>query len=290
MSRPLLSLASYTARLLPSRLRSLLYRLGPLTHWIRQALNRSAPGGLTEVTIAAGKLRGFRFLLDLQTEKDYWLGTYEPHLQEAVSHWVKPGHTVYDVGANVGYLTLLLAHQTGPQGAVFAFEALPANVERLKDNLQLNALPAPVKIIHTAVIDQPAPVNFLVHASPGMGKAAGSAGRKGHYLDSIRVPGTSLDHFVYELGNPPPHLIKMDIEGGEVLALQGMRTLLVDARPRLFLELHGAAAAQFAWNTLTPAGYALHRMQNGYPLIPNPNDLQPKDYLVATPLPHRPAS
>jgi len=77
------------------------------------------------VQVAAGGLQGLRLSLDMQTEKDYWLGTYEPELQAAVADLVKPGMQVYDVGANIGYVSLLLARRVGAAGHVYAFEALP---------------------------------------------------------------------------------------------------------------------------------------------------------------------
>ncbi|GAB4580853.1 MAG: hypothetical protein Fur0022_35960 [Anaerolineales bacterium] len=281
MPNPLLSLASYTARRLPAPVRQWFYRLGPLTRWLRQSLNRAAPTGLSEVTIAAGALAGFLIQLDMQTEKDYWLGNYETQLENAIRRWVQPGRLVYDVGANIGYISLLFAQILGKTGQVFAFEALPANVERLKTNIALNHLQAQIKVIHSAIVDTPASVPFLVHPSNGMGKVAGSAGRKEHYLEQILVPGTSLDHFVYDLGNPPPQVVKMDIEGGETLALPGMRRLLTEIHPLIFLELHGESAAQTAWNTLTQAGYTLHRMAPGYPHIPSQEMLEWKEYIVA---------
>jgi len=280
MPNPLLSLASHTARMLPAPLRRAFYRLGPVTRLIRRSLNRAAPTGLSEVTIAAGTLAGTHMLLDMQTEKDYWLGNYETHLENAIREWVKPGMLVYDIGANIGYISLLLAQATGKNGQVFAFEALPANVERLKTNVNLNDRQTQIKVFHSAVVGTPSSVPFLVHPSNGMGKAVGSAGRKEHYLEEILVPGTSLDHFVYDQGNPPPDVIKIDIEGGEILALPGMRRLLTEAHPLIFLELHGEQAARTAWDTLTGAGYTLHRMEPGYPSIPSRDSLKWKEYVV----------
>jgi len=280
MPNPLLSLASYTARMLPAPIRRAFYRLGPFTRLIRRSLNRASPTGLSEVTIAAGALAGTQMLLDMQTEKDYWLGNYETNLENAIREWVKPGMLVYDVGANIGYISLLLVHAIEKNGQVYAFEALPTNVERLKNNINLNKLQAQIKIFHSAVVDNPSSVPFHVHASNGMGKAAGSAGRKEHYLEEILVPGTSLDHFVYDQGNPPPDVIKIDIEGGETLALPGMRRLLSEVHPIIFLELHGEQAARIAWDTLTKAGYTLHRMEPGYPPILNRDTLEWKEYVV----------
>jgi FkbM family methyltransferase len=236
------------------------------------------------VQVAAGILQGARLRLDLQAEKDYWLGTYEPELQLALRHFVRPGWVAYDLGANIGYLSLMLARLVGTGGHVFAVEALPANLERLRQNLALNHLQSTVEVVAAAVTDQPGLVQFLVGPSIGMGKAAGSAGRESiDYTEQISVLGLSLDDFVYAQGNPPPQVVKMDIEGGELLALPGMRRLLREARPLLFLELHGPEAARIAWQVLTQAGYSLCRMSPGYPLLPALEQLDWKAYLVARP-------
>ena len=175
----------------------------------------------------------------MQVDKDYWLGTYEPELQSALRELIPPGAVIFDVGANIGYVSLLLAKAAGEAGKVFAFEALPSNVEQLRRNVALNGMEERVTVIDRAVTQAPGPVRFLVHASGGMGKAAGSAGRDDKYQSEVTVPGISLDEFVYGQGNPPPQVVKMDIEGGEVLALPGMRRVLAEARPLMLMELHG---------------------------------------------------
>ena len=283
-----LALAAAAARLLPAPLKKAIYRSGPLARWLRSALNRAAPAGLSAIQVAAGGLQGAHLLLDLQTEKDYWLGTYEPELQQAVAAFLKPGMVVYDVGANVGYISLLLARAAGPSGQVFAFEPLPANQERIRRNLALNAGGdfAPIHLVPAAVVKQAGPVIFLTHRSGAMGKAQGSAGRSDeHYQAEIEVPGLSLDGFAFADGHPLPQVVKMDIEGGEVLALQGMPRLLASgaARPLMLVELHGPESARAAWDTLRAAGYTIRRMQPGYPPVPALDGLDWKAYILATP-------
>ncbi len=276
-----LSAAAWLARLLPQSCKQAMYRLGPLARGIRRVLNRAAPHGITPVTIAAGDLAGYTLALDLQSEKDYWLGTYEPDLQWAVRTLVQPGMVAYDVGANIGYVSLLLARRVGPQGRVYAFEALPANLDRLRQNVAYNSLGERIVVVGGAVTDKRGPVRFLVHASGGMGKAEGSAGRPETYQTSISVDGFSLDEFIYEENHPAPHVVKIDIEGGEVLALPGMRRLLRTARPLILLELHGPESAQKAWEVLSEAGYRLAFMRPGFPAIVSPLDLPWKAYVVA---------
>jgi len=285
MKDPILSLSAVAARILPTPVKQAIYRIGPLARWIRGLLNNAAPTGLTQVKVAAGGLAGFTLLLDMQLEKDYWLGTYEPELEAALHELVRPGMVVYDVGANIGYITLLLARAVGEAGHVFAFEALPENVERLRANIGFNGMTARVTVIAGAVGTGSAPVRFLVHESGGMGKAEGSAGRAAKYAASITVPGISLDEFVYGQSNPPPQAVKMDIEGGEVLALPGMRRLLVEVRPLMLMELHGPESASAAWEALTTAGYRICWMKRGFPPVPSLAALDWKAYLVAKPKP-----
>jgi len=285
VKKSFISLAAFFARALPLSIKQGLYRFPPLARLIRGAINASVEQGLSTVEVAAGELKGYKVLLDMKAEKSRWLGTYEPELQAAFRDFLRPGMTVYDVGANIGYITLLIAHHVGPQGRVFAFEALPANVERIRRNVGLNNLDN-VTLVPAAVMDKNAPVTFYVHESVGMGKAAGSAGRRDElYKAEITVRGLSLDEFVYGRGNPAPDAVKMDIEGGEVLALPGMERVLREAHPILFLELHGPESEKAAWEILSEAGYTLHVMQPGYARIESPEQLGWKAYVVAKKIP-----
>lgn len=285
MTNPILGLAALAARWLPVSAKRALYRIKPLARLIRGGLNLASPTGLSEITISAGGLAGMRMLLDMQSEKDYWLGTYEPDLQQAVADLVKPGMVAYDVGANVGYITLLLARATGDNGQVVAFEPLPSNLERLRDNIHLNHLDNRVQVVATAVVNASGAVHFLVGPSDDMGKVEGSAGRQGiTYGSDLTVMGISLDEFVYDQGGPAPDVIKMDIEGGEVLAMPGMMRLLSEARPVVLLELHGSRAALEVWNLFARAGYRVCRMQPGYPGVAMVEALDWKEYLVAFPI------
>jgi FkbM family methyltransferase len=197
-------------------------------------------------------------ILDLQKEKDYWLGTYETDLQEAIARFVQPGMVVYDVGANIGYISLMLARRTGDHGQVTAFEALPANLERLRANVELNGLSEKVKIVSGAVTDSDVPVRFLVHQSGSMGKADGSAGRTTEVYDGeISVPGIALDKYVFENGNPCPDVIKMDIEGFE--------------------------AVQVVVQALWEYGYQVHRLQSDYPVVDSLDGLDWKAYIMGAP-------
>ena len=278
---PLLRLAAFIAGILPQPIKQWLYRIQPLAQWLRGSLNQAAPQGLTEIKVASGEMAGMKLMLNLQTEKDYWLGTYEPSLQNAAQRFVKPGMVIYDVGANIGYISLMLARLGGESAKVFSFEALPTNVQRLQKNIALNQMEPTIRVIPKAVIDSSHPVIFLAHSSPSMGKARGSAGREELYDHEIKVAGLALDDFVFTDGNPAPNLIKMDIEGGEILAMQGMQRLLKEKHPMMLIELHGEKAAAVIWQTLSQAGYEILKMEKGYARVQSLDQLGWKAYILA---------
>jgi len=279
----LMKSAAWAARVLPTPIKRAFYKIPFLARFIRSSLNEAAPQGITEVKIAAGILRGLTMALDLQSEKDYWLGTYEPDLQAAASHFIKPGMVVYDVGANIGYISLMAARQAGESGRVFSFEALPANITRLKQNVALNDFQKQIRVVHAAVVDKAGEVAFFTHTSGAMGKAQGSAGRDEQYTQTIKVTGIALDDFVFQQGNPPPEVIKMDIEGGEGMALTGMPRLLKEARPALLIELHGQEAARQVWDCLKANRFELRYMHAGSAPILSLEELDWKAYVIATP-------
>jgi FkbM family methyltransferase len=281
MKHLLLSLAAFAAKILPGPLKQAIYKNKPLAAFIRCLLNRAAPAGLTQVEVAGGDLAGCQILLDMQVDKDYWLGTYEPDLQAALREFVPAGAVIYDVGANIGYVTLLLAKAAGETGRVYAFEALPGNADQWRRNMALNGMENRTRLFAGAVTQASGPVIFMVHTSGGMGKVAGSAGRQEQYQMEISVPGISLDEFVYRQGNPPPQVVKMDIEGGEVLALPGMRRVLTEFHPLMLMELHGPESCRAAWETLTAAGYSICWMRHGFPPVTSLQALGWKAYIVA---------
>jgi FkbM family methyltransferase len=285
MSKLIVSLAEFSARVFPTSVKRTIYRIKPLAGLLRNELNRSVPEGPTVVTIAAGELAGSAMVLDLQAEKDYWLGTYESDLQTAIREFVKPGMTIFDIGANIGYITLLLANVAGAKGHVFAFEALPENLKRLQENITINNFDNRVTIISAAVADRSEKMRFLVGPSGGMGKLQGSAGRREvDYPDCIEVQGICLDDFMSTDKQPFPDIIKIDIEGGEILALKGMHRMLDKRQPLLLVEIHGPEAARITWETLTSFGYKICQMKPGYPQVNNLDDLNWKAYIVGLPI------
>lgn len=253
----LLRLAELGGKYLPDSVKRSIYQHSKLSGFIRRSLNRSAPTGLTEVIIKNGILKGIRLKLDLQSEKYYWLGTYEPETIQAVQDFCRPGKVVYDVGANIGYMALVFAKAVGEGGRVYAFEPLPKNITRIRNHIVDNSLDNVIYLVAKAVSDKSGQDTFVVHELDAMGKIAGSKGRNVPVLEQIEVDTICLDDFVYRLNNPPPAIIKIDIEGGGVKAIPGMKQVLKDSQPVIFMELHGPEEARVAWDFFKSCGYKI---------------------------------
>jgi FkbM family methyltransferase len=273
--------ASWLSRALPAPARRALYRLGPVSNGLRRILTLAAPEAFTVVEIASGTLRGASLELDLKSEKTIWLGMYEPELQQAIERFAPEGGIAYDIGANLGYISLALARRLGPHGKVIAFEPLPENLRRLNVNLDLNPEGRQVQVIASAVGDRTGRTTFLVHRSGGMGKLAGSKGRSAAYNGELTVDTVVVDEWIQDNKLESPNLVKIDVEGGETQVLKGMERLLRSAQPVLLLELHGPEAAAESLEILLRAGYSIHDMRPGYPALERVESW--KAYIVALP-------
>ncbi|HJX41527.1 MAG TPA: FkbM family methyltransferase [Anaerolineales bacterium] len=285
-SRPtsrLMAAAAWLAGWLPPAGLRALYGLGPISGLLRSLLNRSAPQGTSEVTVAGGRLAGARLLLDLREEKDLWLGSYEPFVLETIARFARPGMTAYDVGAHIGYVTLCLARAVGPQGHVVAFEPLPANQQRLRTNLELNGLSGRVQVVAGAVGEAAGWQLFRPHLSVAMGKLTADAPDE-PAAGLLEVEVIALDEFSAAAGTSPG-LIKMDIEGGEAAALRGARRLMRQAKPVLLLELHEAQAAEAGtvFDELQQMGYEVRRLARQHPVVTSTAELGRKAYLLGLP-------
>jgi len=216
------------AALVPPRAMLAVYHRPWLAGVMRGALNRVLPAGLNEVEIARGPLRRFRLALDLQHEKYLWLGTYEPWVCYTLERYLHPGDVAWDVGAFIGYHTLLMSRRV-EHGSVLALEPDPKNAERLRRNLALNGV-TNVKVLPVAAgvsRREAALERHPIHPSQTRVRAVGGTPCEVSQLDDL-LGSTS-----------PPALVKVDVEGAEAEALAGASEVLKSARPVWCIELHG---------------------------------------------------
>ena len=160
----------------------------------------------------------------------FW-GTWTLNIEQVMRSVLRPGHTFVDVGANVGYFTLLGAQLVGPTGHVLAFEPSPSNRDQLRQNVALNGGDN-IQVYEYALSDRPGVVDLFQPASDctmtSMRPAVG-AELKTEAL-RVSVPTIPLDALIPESQRQSIALIKLDIEGAEYLAVRGM-TGLLDSRP-----------------------------------------------------------
>ncbi len=187
-----------------------------------------------------------------QNGREWWLAP-EVALRGAMAEFetiewlrevVRPGMTVFDVGANVGQMTLEMAHLVGPAGRVVAIEPAPGNVRLLKRHVEANGFINRVTIVEAACSDAPGQdMEFVI-----FGEGAHAVG-SGHQLRSsrtdqidaarvvVKVKTLTVDSICAELALLP-QVIKIDVEGAEAAVLQGARTTLRAAYPVVRFGFH----------------------------------------------------
>jgi len=163
-------------------------------------------------------------------------GTLEPPVQEALRRLLGPGDVFYDVGANVGFFTILGARLVGPQGRVVAFEPVPACARAVGHNIALNDF-ATAEIREEAVGAASGRAQLLVVGEASWSHLA-STGRHADVRAEIDVAVVSIDELVEAGEIPPPDVLKIDTEGAELQAIAGMRRTIERHRPAIICELH----------------------------------------------------
>jgi len=145
-----------------------------------------------------------------------YLEGYEPEVTALISRLLKPGMTMVDVGAHLGYYTLLAKFKVGENGNVFAFEPDPYYFSLLLKNLERNRIIKGVYAYQMAVADKIGDATFFADNSGGRGNLYDPVGER-----IITVPTITLDTFFEKLGSPQVDLIKIDVEGQRLLFSTG---------------------------------------------------------------------
>jgi len=230
------------------------------------------------VQVQAGFAKGMWMHLRIPDEAGFWRGEHEPDVQSAISSMVQPGDVVYDVGAHLGSIALGAAAVVGTTGRVVAFDADPANVRRLTENVARNVLQTTVQVVHTALWSDAAAQEITFRrGTAGSSQGGVEAGKHRPVLadgELIRVPVTTLDAFI-AAGSPAPQFIKIDVEGGECEVVQGGATLFATYRPGLIVEVHHQHACDWLHGWLEQFRYAAEWKI--------PNEEFPR-YLIAKPV------
>ena len=144
---------------------------------------------------------------------------FESYETDLFKQALKPGMHVLDVGAHIGYYTLLAAKAVGPTGRVYAFEPEPRNNALLRKNVAANSLKN-VMIIDVAASDSAGTHDFFLEK---YNKGHHSMGKVSKTADKITVKTDTVDRALAQFGDPAIDVMKIDIEGAEPIAFRGMK-------------------------------------------------------------------
>jgi FkbM family methyltransferase len=207
------------------------------------------------------EILGSRMYLDVQDPgicRDLLIhGIREDWAIAVMRETLRPGQTVVDVGANIGYYVLFEASLVGPSGRVYGIEPVPDNFSLLERNVALN-------VYGTIELHR-----FAVSETPGRSVMHLSHLRNWHAMTPVQGTGRTIDVEVQPLdafldGKPFPALVRMDVEGHEYQILRGMQRTIAEAPDlTLFIEIHphiiGAEKMRSMLSMLVTHGYDVAR-------------------------------
>ena len=168
----------------------------------------------------------------------YLHGIWEEDVTRVLCEEIRPGMTTLDVGAHIGYYTLLMAKRVGNQGHVFSFEPNPVVRNYLEQNIKRNQY-SQVTICPVALFSKAG-----YGALEGRDNLNSVLSNHPSSTDS-KVSIAVFDQIKNDLGIQKVNLIKMDVEGAELDILLGMRKMLTDDHPALIIEIHQVGLIHF---------------------------------------------
>jgi FkbM family methyltransferase len=260
-------------KLVPAPLYQRLKHVPVLRPVVQRALDRMIPlGEMTPTTIESGPLAGAVMALQPRMNKEMIVGHYEPDVVRAVQRLLEPGDRSFDVGAHLGYMSLIMAKTVGPEGQVVSFEPDPKNRSQLTENIERNAAitEGVSLVVPVAVGKQSGTMSFARGETTGIGHLVEEGG-------DFEVEVLTLDEAATRFGTPK--LVKVDVEGRELEAIQGAPELLRGARTTFLVEAHDADMEQDCRSWFESFGYVV--------------DILPRStgwsHLLAAPPPREPA-
>ncbi len=219
---------------------------------LKSLIRRAYPIGSIR-RVLRGPLRGWKFVVAPGFGVYYAIGSKALHI-DVLQDCIKPGHLVFDVGANRGHISLLLSQAVGKYGRVVAFEPVEELCSDLRRNLQLNNV-SNVTINQTALGEQEGQVDFLysIDASTQGKFASAEQGLVVEGAQRIQVRQSPLDAFTRKHG--VPDFIKIDVEGAAGCVMRGAAETIAAKKSAIFIELHGPEEQAAVQSLLIDRGY-----------------------------------
>jgi FkbM family methyltransferase len=190
-------------------------------------------------------------------------GNLETAVQEAMVRHLGPGDVFYDIGANLGFFSLLGAHLVGlNQGRVYAFEAAPDNAAAIRANAALNGIPN-VSVIDKAVSSNAGTGRLQIVDDQSWSKLE-EYGEHPYTERTIDVELVAIDDLLRSGELAPPTVVKIDVEGAEIAVLDGMRETLERYQPAVICELHDTHRGFL--EVMSSVGYRLINLEGPEPI------------------------
>lgn len=207
-------------------------------------------------------------------------GTHEHRTERFLHAIFEPGDVFVDIGANIGVFSLLAASRVGPRGRVFALEPVPATFERLQRNLALDAA-SNVRAFNLAAWSAAAEVAMTCPVDPRLHSGVFHL-EPGEEAGQLRVPAVALDELLLTGQQVDRvNVLKLDIEGAELPALEGARRLLAAFRPAVLAEVDLRHTRRFDYRPqdlarfMEALGYVPFGLEEDYRPRHRPRPLRP---------------
>lgn len=191
-------------------------------------------------------------------------GTFELAELEFVKKQLRPGDIVLDIGANVGLYSVLMGVAVGQSGCVFSFEPSPANVLRLRKNLERNNL-STANVFPCALGESDGQMVLHLAEDPAYPSLVEVESGLSNGTD-IAVQVNSLDGVWEKSGRPMVSFAKIDVEGAEIAVIRGASNFLSVCKPMMLIEANSPQQLEqisgllrpLGYESMQPDGFALH--------------------------------
>ena len=206
----------------------------------------------------------------------YYFGLWEPHLTHWIATRLQPGDTFVDVGANIGYFSLLASKLVGKSGTVIAIEASPKTFRILQENLAINRA-YNVRALNMAVTDKLDLVQVFAGSEhfTGLATICPESDQDRNFVVEGLVEAAPLSSILQAAEIETARLIKIDVEGSEWRVTEGLSDIFRHGREDLefIVEINPVCGAlqgkrpEEIVSAFQAAGYYLYRIENDYDAV-----------------------
>ncbi len=225
-----------------------------LVNLVKKVLSIFFSGQPKFYTIPFGPIKGMKLYTTFKISPRMLFGFDEPWVVKVAKQYLSKGDTVYDVGAHIGYTSLLFAKLVNSSGRVHAFELLPSVANNyLSETIKANKLEEIITIHPIGLSNKQQELSIYVGDT-----MMGTLDTKGYESANIEHCRTeALDEYLVDCGLEIPKLIKVDVERAEIKFLEGALNIIQKYQPILVIEFHSITLLKEGFELLSQIGYNL---------------------------------